>query len=112
MTTNERWAKRKVLVTVRTYPVPSKKSIEVSCTAGITEDGQWIRLFPIPSRFLDSDKRFSKYQYIEADVTKSQSDIRPESYKINIDSIKILSQQSLPTDNHWESRKAKKNPEK
>lgn len=106
MTTYERWVKKEVLITVRTYPVPSRTSIEVSCTTGITDDGNWIRLFPIPYRFLTQDRRFRKYQYIEANVTKSMSDTRPESYKIDIDSINILSQ-PIPTDNNWESRKAK-----
>lgn len=104
MTTYERWIKKKVLITVRTYPVPSRKSIEVSCTAGVTDDGEWIRLFPVPYRFLDRDKRFSKYQYIEADVTKAQSDTRPESFKINIESIDILSQ-PISTKDMWERRK-------
>jgi len=49
---------KKVLITVRTYPTPARKGVEVSCTAGITDDGKWIRLFPIPYRFLDWDKRF------------------------------------------------------
>jgi len=101
----EKWIKKKVLIVARTYPVPSRKSIEVSCTAGITDVGEWIRLFPIPYRFLEHDKRFRKYQYIEADVTKAQSDTRLESYKINIESIKILSQPIL-TNNKWENRKA------
>lgn len=98
--------KKKILITVRTYPTPSKSSIEVSCTAGITEEGEWIRLFPIPFRFLNPDKRFSKYQYIEASVTKALSDPRPESYKPDIDTINILSS-PLKTDNKWESRKEK-----
>jgi hypothetical protein len=104
MTTYEKWVKKKVLITVRTYPVPSRKSIEVSCTAGITEDGKWIRLFPVPYRFLTQDKRFTKYQYIEAEITKSRSDSRPESYKINIDTIQILDHK-IPTDTKWEKRK-------
>lgn len=106
MITYGQWIKKKVLITVRTYPVPATKSIEVSCTAGITEDGKWIRLFPIQYRFLDYDKRFRKYQYIQASVTKSTSDIRPESYKIDTDTIQILSE-VIPTDNNWELRKAK-----
>lgn len=106
MTTYERWTKKTVLITVRTYPVPSKTSIEVSCTAGITDDGKWIRLFPVPYRFLDQDKRFRKYQHIEATVAKAQSDIRPESYKIDIDSIRILSD-PIATNNCWKQRKAK-----
>jgi hypothetical protein len=93
MMTYGQWAKRKVLITVRTYPVPSRKSVEVSCTAGITDDNKWIRLFPIQYRFLDYDKRFRKYQCIEASVTKSLSDTRPESYKIDPDTIRINSNQ-------------------
>lgn len=106
MTTYPGWTKKTVLITARTYPVPSRKSVEVSCTAGITDDGKWIRLFPVPYRFLDQDKRFRKYQHIEANVIKAQSDTRLESYKIDIDSIKILSE-PIPTDNKWEDRKAK-----
>lgn len=102
----ERWVKEKVLITVRTYPVPSRQLIEVSCTAGIDDDGKWIRLFPVPYRFLHPDKRFSKYQYIEADVTKSISDPRPESYKVNPDTIKVISP-PIPTMNKWEARKEK-----
>jgi hypothetical protein len=106
MATYERWIKKKVLITARTYPVPSRKAIEVSCTAGVTEDDKWIRLFPVPYRFLDQDKRFRKYQYIEANVTKAASDTRPESHKIDIESINILPD-SIPSDNRWERRKAK-----
>lgn len=106
MAASEQWINKTVLITVRTYPVPSKTSIEVSCTAGITDDGKWIRLFPVPYRWLDDDKRFRKYQHIEAKVIKSQSDTRLESYKIDINSINILSE-PLPTFNNWEQRKAR-----
>ncbi len=104
MTFFERWANKRILITARTYPVLAKKAIEVSCTAGITDDGRWIRLFPIPYRFLDQDKRFKKYQYIEANVAKAESDPRPESYNIDIDSIKILSQ-PISTNDKWKARK-------
>ncbi|MGH7259380.1 MAG: hypothetical protein ACREI9_01710 [Nitrospiraceae bacterium] len=94
---------KKVLIVARTYPTPAKKGVEVSCTAGITTDGKWIRLFPVPYRFLDDDQRFSKYQTIEVSVIKA-SDARPESYKIIGDSIKILSL-PLSTANGWAARK-------
>ena len=97
------WTKKKVLITVRTYPAPSRKDVEVSCTAGITEYGEWIRLFPIPTRFLEDDKQFKKYQLIEVEVTPS-SDVRPESYRINVDSIRVLND-PLPTANYWQERK-------
>lgn len=97
------WITKKVLITVRTYPTPARRGVEVSCTAGITEEGEWIRLFPIPYRFLDPDKRFRKYQRIEVSVKRS-SDPRPESYEIDSDSIKILDE-PLTTSNHWQARK-------
>ena len=86
---------KRVLVTVRTYPVPARSGIEVSCTAGITSEGEWIRLFPIPYRFLAQDQRFKKYQWIDVDVTKATSDIRPESYHVNPDSIRIVDPKPL-----------------
>lgn len=95
--------KKKLLVVVRTYPTPAKKGIEVSCTAGITEDRQWIRLFPVPYRFMEQDRRFRKYQWIEVAVRKT-SDVRPESYGIYADTIEVFSE-PLPTSNNWQARK-------
>lgn len=106
MVTYGRWIKKRVLITVRTYPMPSKQQIEVSCTAGIDEDGKWIRIFPVPYRFLNFDSRFTKYQYIEANVTKSFSDPRLESYKVNPETIKLISAQ-ISESNQWEARKEK-----
>ena len=97
------WQRKKILITARTYPTPAKKGVEVSCTAGVTEQGEWIRLFPIPYRFLGFDKRFTKYQWIEVDVAKS-SDHRPESYEVNIDSLEIVSD-PLSTASEWQARK-------
>jgi len=97
------YEKKKILITVKTYPLPSKKTIEASCTAGITEDGKWIRLFPLPFRHLESSKQFKKYQWIEASVTKAK-DPRPESYKIDIDSISLLGK-PMPTYNQAKMHK-------
>src|SRR5205814_570290 len=97
------WTSVQVLVTARTYPTPAKQGIEVSCTGGITHDGKWIRLFPVPYRFLDDDKRFQKYQWIDVRVIKA-SDYRPESYRLDQDSIRILPDR-LPTDDCWKARK-------
>lgn len=94
---------KKALIVVRTYPSPAKQGVEVSCTAAITDHGEWLRLFPIPWRFLPQDQRFRKYQWIEAQVIKAK-DPRPESYKLKADSIKILSE-PLSTANEWQARK-------
>ena len=94
---------RRALVVVRTDPSPAAKGAEVSCPAAITEDRKWMRLFPIPYRFLDPDRRFHKYQWIEASVRKA-SDARPESYNIDIDSIRLLGD-PVPSDHGWRQRK-------
>jgi|SRR5271157_1106670 len=94
---------KKGLVVVRTYPVPEDEGVESSCTALITEQREWLRLFPLPYRYLPQHQRFQKYQWIEVIVTKS-SDTRAESYKPKDDSIKILTP-PLSTDNSWQARK-------
>lgn len=95
---------KKALIVVRTYPTPAKQGIEVSCTAAITDKGEWLRLFPVPYRFLDKDKRFAKYQWIEVEVRKATKDVRPESYKIENNSIQILGK-PLSTEHAWKARK-------
>ena len=42
------WEKKRVLVTVTAYPEKSKKYGQVVCTIGLTEEGDWIRLYPVP----------------------------------------------------------------
>ncbi len=83
--------------------MPAKKGIEVSCTGGVTDKGKWIRLFPVPYRFLDGDKRFKKYEWIKVSVTKASNDLRPESFKLNADSIEIGKRVS--TANGWRARR-------
>lgn len=91
------------MIVVRTYPVPAQKGVEVSCTAAITDKGEWLRLFPVPYRRLHSSQKFSKYQWIEVGVTKA-NDPRPESHKISQPTIKIKSA-ILTTANAWHARK-------
>ena len=75
---------------VKTYPTPSEKYQETVCTAGITESGEWVRLYPIQFRHLKAEQKFKKYTWIEIETKKNPQDLRPESYKVNSDSIKIL----------------------
>lgn len=49
---------KRVLITVKTYPTISKKYDELVCTAGILEDGTWIRIYPLPFRKLDYENRY------------------------------------------------------
>ena len=98
------WTTKRILMTVKTYPTPAWKGGEVVCAAGITDEGEWIRLFPIPYRLLNDPQRFKKYQWIEARVTRAREDTRLESYRVDIDSIRVVSV-VLKRDNHWQARK-------
>ncbi|MFN8362021.1 MAG: hypothetical protein U0264_19105 [Candidatus Kapaibacterium sp.] len=71
----------KILITVKAYPAISKKYGETVCTAGITEEGKWIRIYPIPFRQLDYKNRFHKYDWVELDLIKNSKDFRKESYR-------------------------------
>jgi hypothetical protein len=97
-----------VLIVVRTYPAPAKSVIEASCTAAISGDGQWVRMFPVPARLMEHDKRFAKWQWIEVDLLKAASDARTESYKLNPDSIVIG--ESVGTQDGWRARRDIINP--
>jgi hypothetical protein len=97
------YQQRKVLVTVKTYPTPASKGAEASCTAGVTDDSKWIRLFPIPFRYMEGDRQFKKYQWIEVAAIKS-SDPRKESFEVNIDTLKTVSN-LLSTKDAWKARK-------
>ena len=87
--------KKQVLITVKAYPNPSKKYKETVCCAGIDlANNHWIRLYPVPFRYLDSERQFKKYSIVEVICNKAVDDRRTESYKVDSTSIKILG--SLP----------------
>lgn len=95
----------KVLIAVKTYPTLSSKYDELVCTAGLTENGKWIRIYPIPFRKLDFDSRYKKYQWVELDLIKNLSDPRPESFKpTNIENIQLLDEIG-PQKGTWNARK-------
>jgi len=96
--------RKRIYITVKTYPTLSEKYDELVCTAGISEDGSWIRLYPLPFRKLDNDQKYKKYQWIEADIERNTSDFRIESHKVvNIDTIRVLEPEKIKI--NWEERK-------
>ena len=95
--------KKDILVIVKTYPEISRKYTETVCTAGILADtNSLVRLYPIRFRYLEGDKQFRKYQWIRADISKTPSDPRPESYNILPDSIETGD--IIPTGKGWDER--------
>ena len=98
-------ATTRVLITVKTYPTISSKYEELVCTAGLLEDGSWIRIYPIPFRKKDYEQQYSKYDWVEIDLVKNTSDFRPESFRpYSIDTpINIVGH--LDTASNWQARK-------
>lgn len=95
----------KVLIAVKTYPTLSTKYDELVCTAGFLEDGSWARIYPIPFRKLEYEKRYSKYDWVEIDLIKNNSDFRPESYKPRSIESAFNVVGHINTDNSWQERK-------
>jgi hypothetical protein len=95
----------KVLIAVKTYPTLSSKYDELVCTAGFLEDGSWIRIYPIPFRKLEYDKQYSKYDWIEVDLEKNNSDFRLESYKPKSIETTFNIIDHLGTEDSWRLRK-------
>lgn len=95
-----------VLITVVTYPVPSKKYNELVCTAGITEAGEWVRIYPIPYRHLPLDSRYHKFQWIELELDRRgrASDPRKESWGLRADTLRLLGD-PIDTRDDWRERR-------
>jgi len=95
----------KVLIAVKTYPTLSEKYDELVCTAGFREDGSWIRIYPIPFRKKSYNEQYKKYDWIEVDLVKNNSDFRPESYRPLTDATPLNIVGHIDTANNWEERK-------
>ena len=95
----------KVLITVKTYPTISTKYDELVCTAGFLEDGSWIRIYPIPFRKKSYNEQYKKYDWIELDLVKNESDFRPESFRPKTLKTEIKIIGHIDTKNNWAERK-------
>ena len=101
----------KLLITVATYPLPSSSYDELVCTAGVTEEGNWIRIYPVPLKFINGLRREGvvksyKYTWIELNLRKRTDDTRPESYSPADYSFKDLAiLDEIDTRNNWAERK-------
>jgi|SRR3989304_5623803 len=93
---------REALVIVKAYPNPSAKYSETVCVVAITREEGLIRLYPIGFRSLPEEKRFKKYQCIHFRMRKHDSDKRPESYRPDEHSFKLL--EKIGTKDNWRER--------
>ncbi|MBT3391311.1 MAG: hypothetical protein HN413_12980 [Chloroflexi bacterium] len=98
----------RVLVAVKTYPVPSAKYDELVCNAGFLENGNWIRIYPIQFRALPYAQQYKKYDWIQLGLERNRSDFRQESYRPikGVDEpIQTLGNISTGKNRDWAERK-------
>src|SRR3989442_131505 len=74
--------KQRVLITIKTYPTLSRKYGETVCTAGVREDGTWVRIYPVPFRRLNEDHRYKKFDWLEARLGRNTSDTWRETFNL------------------------------
>jgi hypothetical protein len=94
----------RVMVTVTAYPNLSEQG-ETMCVAGVRLDGpgpELIRLYPVGYRRLPEQSAFHKYQIIEVGAHRSSADSRPESYRPDLTSVKIVA--NAPSRHEWAAR--------
>lgn len=79
----------RMLILAKTYPTPSKGSVETTCVAAVSENGELRRIFPLPFRLLPDNQQFTKWQWVAANFRQPAGDRRPESRRIDVDSLML-----------------------
>jgi len=97
-------AKERILITVKTYPTLSRKYGETVCTAGVREDGSWVRMYPVPFRRLEETQQYAKYDWVECDLVRNVSDPRPETHRPS-DSAQLVPAGHVGTEHQWSERR-------
>jgi hypothetical protein len=101
------WERVEVVVTVKAYPSASSKYRETVCVAGIRPgilgNAELIRLYPVPFRSMQFGDQFKKWEIVNVPVRRHPSDLRPESFRPNVDAITKV--RWLDTNNRWAQRR-------
>ena len=100
--------RQQILIVTKTYLSISQKYRETVCTAGALldknqEPQQWVRIYLIRFRYLETDQKYKRWSIIEAGIKKNPKDSRKESFWIDDTSIEVVRQ--VGTQNNWEERK-------
>jgi hypothetical protein len=96
--------KERVLIAVKTYPTLSRKYGETVCTAGVREDGTWVRIYPVPFRRLDEKEQYSKFDWLECRLARNPSDPRPETFR-PVDENELQPVDHIDTAGKWRERR-------
>jgi len=97
-------AMERVLITVKTYPSLSRKYGETVCTAGVREDGSWVRIYPVPFRRLEETEQYRKFDWLQCELIRSHSDPRPET-RHPADVTQLNPAGHMGTSRNWRERR-------
>jgi hypothetical protein len=104
---NRGWERVDVVITVKAYPTASTRYRETVCVAGIRPgilgSAELIRLYPVPFRSMEYSDQFKKWEIVNLPVQRHPSDLRPESFRPNVDAITRIAW--LSSDNRWAQRR-------
>jgi len=96
--------KERVLITVKTYPTLSRKYGETVCTAGVREDGSWVRIYPVPFRRLDEVQQYKKFDWLDCGLVRNSQDPRPETYR-PVNQAEMTPVGHIGTEDNWRERR-------
>lgn len=96
---------QEVLIWGKTYPELSFHHKETVCTGGCLKDGRPVRIYPVPFRMIEQQRRYKLYNWIRVPLAPSHGDQRPESWRIDPDKLEVLGT-PLGTEHGWEARRA------
>ncbi len=71
-----------LMVNCKTYPAVSTKYVETVCTGGVRPNGDFVRLYPVPFRFLDAAEQYGRWDVIRVRAYRDTKDTRPESWHL------------------------------
>jgi hypothetical protein len=99
------YTSRRLVIFAKTYPELSTRHTETVCTGALdAETGAPVRLYPVPLRYLEDNADYNLYDVVDVPVRKSNSDPRPESYRVDARGIARLGH--LEVDDFWRERRA------
>ena len=82
----------RVLLTVKAAPEISRSNGETVCVAGVRVDSPtpaWVRLFPVTRSWFFGNEH-PKYQLVDIDFRRHDSDPRPESFRPMLESVEVV----------------------
>jgi hypothetical protein len=78
------------IILVKASPQVGKRHGETVCCAGVNDKGEWVRLYPVSFRTLDQARQFRRWDRIRFRSKKPSDDPRPESLRVDHQSIEVI----------------------